>query len=361
MRILLFGEYSGFYNCLRDGLIDLGHEVFIASDGDGYKNYPADFRYDKDPILFMGKNLLLLKFMRNLKKISNFDVVLVISFRPLGFNYFYNRFIFNYLFNNNEKVFISGAGLDCNNFDYWMTCGDEKLYNWASSNIIESKEKKEKKYFLYNNKKFKEFEDSILNRSSGYIPITYEYSKFLEGHKKNKKAIPLPINLSKFEYQKNIYDDKVRFFHGKSRRCKGGALIEDAFNDLRTSEYADKFDFKCVGGLPFDEYTLLLNNSNVIVDNINSHSYGMNQLISMAKGRVVLGGGDTIGNDFLYSAPSPGVSVKANVDDIKEKIEYIINNRSYIEEWGEQSRHFVEYYHDYHKVAQQYIDTFNEN
>ena len=100
-------------------------------------------------------------------------MVLVISFRPLGFNYFYNRFIFNYLFNNNEKVFISGAGLDCNNFDYWMTCGDEKLYNWASSNIIESKEKGEKKYFLYNNKKLFLLMDLI------YINNYYYHYDFL--------------------------------------------------------------------------------------------------------------------------------------------------------------------------------------
>ena len=94
----------------REIAAELVYQMLLrGANGVGYKNYPADFRYDKDPILFMGKNLLLLKFMRNLKKISNFDVVLVISFRPLGFNYFYNRFIFNYLFNNNEKVFISGA------------------------------------------------------------------------------------------------------------------------------------------------------------------------------------------------------------------------------------------------------------
>ena len=46
MRILLVGEYSGLFNCLKDGLIALGHEVFLASDGDAYRDYPSDFRWD---------------------------------------------------------------------------------------------------------------------------------------------------------------------------------------------------------------------------------------------------------------------------------------------------------------------------
>ena len=46
MRILLFGEFSGLFNCLKEGLVALGHEVYLVSDGNGFKNYPSDFRYD---------------------------------------------------------------------------------------------------------------------------------------------------------------------------------------------------------------------------------------------------------------------------------------------------------------------------
>ena len=42
MRILLLGEYSGLHCSLADGLRALGHEVCVASDGCGWKNYPRD-------------------------------------------------------------------------------------------------------------------------------------------------------------------------------------------------------------------------------------------------------------------------------------------------------------------------------
>lgn len=42
MRILLLGEYSNVHATLAKGLKALGHEVVLASDGDGWKNYVRD-------------------------------------------------------------------------------------------------------------------------------------------------------------------------------------------------------------------------------------------------------------------------------------------------------------------------------
>ena len=38
MKILLIGEYSNVHHTLALGLKALGHEVTVASDGDGWKN-----------------------------------------------------------------------------------------------------------------------------------------------------------------------------------------------------------------------------------------------------------------------------------------------------------------------------------
>lgn len=37
MRILLLGEFSAFHKNLKEGLVALGHEVVLASHGDGWK------------------------------------------------------------------------------------------------------------------------------------------------------------------------------------------------------------------------------------------------------------------------------------------------------------------------------------
>lgn len=43
MRILLVGEYSRLHNSLKEGLRELGHQVIIIGNGDGFKNYPVDY------------------------------------------------------------------------------------------------------------------------------------------------------------------------------------------------------------------------------------------------------------------------------------------------------------------------------
>ena len=52
MRILLLGEYSRLHNSLKEGLVQLGHEVIIVGDGDDFKDYPVDFSID-----FVGSDL----------------------------------------------------------------------------------------------------------------------------------------------------------------------------------------------------------------------------------------------------------------------------------------------------------------
>ena len=46
MRILLIGEYSLLHNSLKKGLIELGHEVVLIGNSNGYRCYPVDYNYE---------------------------------------------------------------------------------------------------------------------------------------------------------------------------------------------------------------------------------------------------------------------------------------------------------------------------
>jgi len=43
MKILLLGEYSRLHNSLKEGLVQLGHEVTIVGCGDKFKQFPVDY------------------------------------------------------------------------------------------------------------------------------------------------------------------------------------------------------------------------------------------------------------------------------------------------------------------------------
>lgn len=100
MRILLVGEFSRLHNSLKEGLVQLGHEVVLVNNGDGFKDYPADisykakffksklgniprqiwyriFKYDLAQLEFG------IRFYFKLKQLKDFDVVQLINEAPI--------------------------------------------------------------------------------------------------------------------------------------------------------------------------------------------------------------------------------------------------------------------------------------
>lgn len=355
MKILLFGEYSGLFNNLKDGLQTLGHEVFLTSNGDFYRNYPSDYRWDKQVQGRLGNAVSLFNVFSHLKKFTGFDVVLIISANPLYKLYFSEK-IFNFLLNNNSKVYLCGAGLNTFSFAFWLNSKDSKYYHYTNGDIENTKNIKFK-FPFYNTPNRINTELNMLSKLNGYIPIMYEYAEPYRNFPQLLKTIPIPINLSKFKYKPNTINDKIVFFHGLTRPCKGGEFIIKAF-DILSEKYPKDADFFYKGGLPFNDYIQLLQRTNVVLDDVNAYSLGMNALFSMAQGKIVMGGAESVASEELGYKFCPAINLKRDVDQIISSIEYVLDNRDKIEEIGYNSRQFVETYHDHIKIAEQYINVW---
>lgn len=355
MRVLLVGEYSGLFNCLKDGLVKLGHEVYLASDGDAYRNYPSDFRWDVKVNSYTLKNLLsFAKVLLNLRLFKGYDVVMFVSTRVLYYEYFpwFNRWFYKYVIKANRKSYICDSGLDFIGYKYWFERTNCKYYHYTLGYF---NQEKQSSWLL--NTRAEKMEYDIRNRVDGLIPIWYEYAQPYRSFPNLKKAIRIPINIEKFSYTPNIVNEKIVFFHGLTRKCKGGVYIQEAFDRLR-DKYADVAEFVCDGGLPFDEYMKITSRANVILDDVNSYSFSMNALFAMARGKIYMGGAEPEGNKELGYENCPVINLTRNVDQICEAIEYIIANKEKIEGMGMASRLFVEKYHNHIDIARQYVDCW---
>lgn len=354
MKILLFGEYSGLFNCLKDGLVALGHDVFLASNGDYHKNYPSDFRYDRHVKGKFGNAVSLFNVFTHLKLFSGYDVVLIVSINPLFKLQISTTFI-NYLIENNKKVFLSGAGLNTFSFDFWLNKVGSKYHEYTK---LDYEGAHHKYAFPFNvSSKRLSREIDVMKKLNGYIPIMYEYSEPYREFSNLLKTIPIPINTSQFIYQPNIVRDKIVFFHGLTRACKGGKYILQAFEILKR-KYSNEAEFIAAGGLPFNEYMALIEKTNVVLDDANAYSLGMNALFSMAKGKIVMGGAEKIANEELGYNNCPAINLTKDVKSIVSSIESIIEQKNDIEKLGYESRKFVEEHHDYIQVAKEYITLF---
>lgn len=362
MRILLFGEYSGLFNCLKDGLVPLGHEVYLVSDGNGFKNYPSDLRYDVKVPKCLNKFSTPIRFLNlwlHRKKLRGFDVVMFVDPSVVSRHVSWNASLYRYMIKHNKTSYLCGSGDTALMVNYWINSNEK--YKYYVQGILNGA-KKNKTVLLYPNKDLEKWEDELLNTIDGYIPIWYEYAQPFRKYECLKNTIRIPIPVQKYEYSSNVVKDKIVFFHGVPTReeAKGTPFIREAFK-IMEKKYGDVAEFICAGGLPFDEYMQLISRVNVILDDANSYSVAMNGLFSMAKGKIVMGGAESEGNKELgIDGVNPVFNLERDVKQICSQIEYIIQNKDKIEEWGKASRAFVEKYHDCKFIAQQYVDVFQK-
>ena len=356
MKILLLGEFSGLHNNLKDGLIELGHEVIIASAQDGSKKISVDINFEsKLPSIFKNFGNKIINPILNLNKLKNFDIVQIINPFEFYSNFIPTSFFLDQIINNNNKTFLLAAGSD----SYFWRNG-KNLLKYGPFEESLAHDYKSKSHFMESNRSF-EYNKHVVEKVRGVIPIMYEYELSYRGEDKLLETIPIPINTDKIEYKKNLVTDKIKVFHGLNRYgFKGTRYVEDAFKYLQ-NYYPNELELKIEGKLPINKYLELLNESNVVIDQVLSHSSGLNGLYALAMGKVVLGGAEPESFKSLGIKRSPVINIKPNKESIIEAIEYLIFNKHNIPDIGEESRLFIENYHNYILIAKKYIDVWNNN
>jgi hypothetical protein len=101
--------------------------------------------------------------------------------------------------------------------------------------------------------------------------------------------------------------------------------------------------------------------TNIVVDQMNSHSLGVNGVYALAMGKVVVGGAEPESLKSLGVTNSPVFNVKPSAENLIACIENLLENRQEIKGLGRKSRLFAEDVHHYVKVAQKYVDTWQAN
>lgn len=357
MKILLIGEFSSVHSTLKEGLIELGHDVVVASSGDGYRNIVRDINYasklkGKFGVIESTSHILLA-----VPKFKGFDVVQLMHpiFFPVNLNNL-NKFLITFLKKHNASLFLLGAGAI--NQDSYIADYYKNNHPYPEYYINLLKENQNNGWSL--SRAGIKYNNFLHNKIDGYIPIMYEYAQGYRNvsYQKPCSTIPIPINTNKINYNDNIINSKIVIFHGITRPIeKGTFIIKKAMENIR-KKYPNDVEIIIDGHMSLEKYQKTINKANVIIDQTYSISYGVNAVISMAMGKVVLGGGHPECLKEFDVNSCPIIPIRPNVKDIENKLSYIIENRNIIPELGRQSRIYVENVHDYLKIAQKFINVW---
>jgi glycosyltransferase involved in cell wall biosynthesis len=371
VKILIIGEYSGVSKNLKCGFSKLGHHATIFTEGDGWKKIKSDdtdvfLGYRGNNYKLMGENIRgtwrlrgffqFLKLKNKLKKSVNiYDFVIIINYEFLKLSFLELTPKFSY--SDIRKVSKKGAPI------FVLACGDDLPY---------LSEGKKMRYYLHNkmdvsnNKYFKKnyinLFDSLSDNITSIIPGMYDYAFAYRNFSRAKnliieKTIPFALDSSKIKPYNEIKNDTIKIFHGINQLnwLKGTPIIIKALDIIKT-KYKSKVDIIIKESMPFNEYFKVMKETNIIIDQCQSYSYGMNAVYGMALGKVVFSGNEKECMEEFERNDIPIINILPEVNDIVFKLEKFINNTHLIKDYSEKSSNFARDFHNDKKVARKFLN-----
>lgn len=378
MKILLVGEFSRLHNSLKKALQELGHEVLLIGDGDSFKNYPVDIslassfvnryflikKFKNALYRFTSINLELyetyVRFLKIKKDLKGFDVVQFVHADALKMPLKLQLKQIHYLHQHNKKLFL----LVCGNDYPTVTFLHKKTlkYSVLTPYFLNQADKKAYKYLLpYGEKKYEAFYQKAEVYMHGLIASDIDYLLVLKNLKKSLGLIPNPVIIPEPPQEKPF--GKVQIFLGINRETrvrKGIVYFERALKIIQ-EKYPDHVKIMVVENIPYQKYVQLYQACHIFLDMVYAYDQGYNALEAMVKKKVVFTGAET---EFLdhYTLQEDEVCINALPDEdyLVEKLSWLIENPEKITEIGKNARKFVKREHDYVKIAQKYLDTWED-
>lgn len=370
MKILFIGEASYLHNTLRKGIIELGHKVTIASDGNSYHDSYRDIdihrnmRWGK-----LGGILLLIRILLLLPRLKGYDIVqlvhpaVCIPLRPRLVTW-----IIRYWLKPMNKCLIMGCNGDDSIILERQSSGVlaycDTYWNGTMQNVQQNRERlvaAQIPEVVRNNREVALMADALTACLYEYY-LCYNISEY--GPRLH--YMPLPMD--------GIADKRPSDISGNQRRTikvligiqpkrdymKGARRIADFLHRL-DSEQPGLLEITEVTGVPYDEYCRLLEETDILVDQLYSYTPSMNSLAAMARGTVVIGGGEEEYYRFINEKSlRPIINVRPDASD-EENIAVLrkaLFTPGNIERLSSESIEFVRRYHDYRLVAKEHIKLY---
>jgi len=356
MKVLLLGEYSGFFKNLKLGFQANGCDVVHAAGGDGWKKIEGvDINLDSHKNGILRKVSIFLKYLLNYRKFKDFDLVIIIN--PSFFKKGIGRIVFNYIRNNNKKIFLSACGDDVEYITYGLS-GNFKFWpfqNWKEDSIRSD---------YFQTPRERSIHSLIAGNVDRVVPTAYDYrvawmnSIYAD---KVSETIPLPIKIADAPPSFKMLSDKIVFFHGLNREgFKGTHYIRKALEKLKEN-FPNDVEVVIDGNMPLEQYLKLLKKVDVVLDQCKVYSFGsMNTLYSLSMGKLVMSGAQVECLKDLNLIESPVVCLEPDEGQIYSQLVKILEEKNSLDQKRYDGYNYLIDNHSTEYIAQRYIDLYME-
>lgn len=375
MKILLIGEASFLHNTLKKGLVERGHRVTTMSDGNGWHDAPRDIDLRRDGRWGkLGGLRVVWQLLRHLPQLCGNDVVQIHNYQFVPLMYRWNTLLLRFLKLTNRRVVKGCFGDDPQIFRRQAQGVPAYSDTYWSGQLQNADQHRDRIAEVIEHGAEASWRKTT-HMADALVACLYEYWLDYNEPPYAEKLhyIPLPIEC----------EEMVRWCDGEMVKCVGndapshpltiliglqpkrdfmkGAMKIATFVEEVARRHPGKVQIKYVEGVPYDEYMHLLAEADVLVDQLYSYTPSMNSLAAMARGTVVIGGGEEEYYEFIGEKTlRPIINVRPDVPDEENiaAIERALFTDGMLERMAQESIQFVHKYHDYRLVAKQYEQLY---
>lgn len=370
MKILLIGDFSNYHRALGDGLLQLGHDVIVASAGTQWLNTARDIDLRRSEGR-LGGALLYARLQTTLRsRLSGYDIVQICSPLFVDLKPHRVRRIFDRLRRDNGRVYLTALATDSHlverlsgpnpplRYSEWQVGGQPSAFALSGVSMHDewlAPEMKAHDKYIYEN-------------VDGAITALYEYHKVIEDVFPPERLAygGIPIDLRKIQPSAMPPlgpSDPVRIMvaYPRARMIEKGAdqLLEIARRLER--KHPGKIVVDEVTQLPYSEFVERIKRNHIVVDQLYSYTPGTTALLAMGMGRATLSGGEEEYYDFI-GEPSLRPIINTDPADLEatmRRLEEIALDRDRLMQLAAEGPEFVRRHNDSVEVARRFESFWN--
>lgn len=273
---------------------------------------------------------------------------------------------YRYLRRHNGGMFMGAFGMD----HYWVKAGlDCRTFRYSDFNLgTRQRRGGENEEFI---RAWLHGEKGEVNRRvaedcDGIVSGLYEYDASYRPYFPEKlRFIPFPIDRAAVTpLRPHPETDRLRFFIGVQRsrsEYKGTDIMLRALERV-AADYPERCEIVRAESVPFERYQQMMDTSDALLDQLYSYTPAMNALLAMAKGLVVVGGGEEENYEILGERElRPIVNVLPEEGDVYTRLAEMVHwPTERLRQMQSDSREYIRRHHDHVEVARRYVDFWTE-
>lgn len=367
MKILLIGEASFVHYTLKRGLQRLGHSVTLMSDGNKWHNAPRDIDVRRDMAWGkLGGLKVLWTLLRHLPRLVGNDVVQVHNSQFVPLKGWWNVMILKFLKRHNRCVVKGCYGDDPQIIERQLA----GVPRYSDLFWLGKPQNLEQNRSRIDEMRLPDIVDNWRGASAladALVACLYEYylDYDVEPYKEKLFYVPLPMELPPSRRPNKPSAGSIKVLVGVQPDrdyLKGAARIKRWVDEVARRN-PGRVEVKQVENVPYADYCAMLDEADVLVDQLYSFTPSMNSLAAMARGTVVIGGGEEDFYRFMGEEklrPIVNVSPERSGEENIQAIEKAFFTPGVLARMSQESVQFVEKYHSHLKVAMMYENLYRD-